>query len=224
MTSAIVEPGTVLGRIRECGLVPVVELRSSGEAQPLLEALLAGGLAAAEITLRTEAALEAIRLLTEAYPEALVGAGTVKTTEDAARVIGLGARFVVSPATNTEVIDLCRSSGVVVIPGACTPTEVDTAVRAGADAVKFFPAEAMGGVAFLKALSGPFRDVAFVPTGGVDAGNLACYLRMPQVIACGGSWLVSPRLLAEGRFDRIEALAREALQIVADVRAEARNA
>jgi 2-dehydro-3-deoxyphosphogluconate aldolase/(4S)-4-hydroxy-2-oxoglutarate aldolase len=205
----------------EVGVVPVVELRDSGEAAPLLDALTAGGCSVAEITLRSAAGLEAIRALRRSHPDALIGAGTVLTRDAAAEVVEAGARFVVSPATNPEVIAYCRSSGVPVFPGAATPTEVDAAVRAGADAVKFFPAEALGGIPVLKALAGPFRDVSFVPTGGIDASNLASYLRLPNVLACGGSWLVAPALLADRRFDRIEALAREAVEIAAGVRAGA---
>jgi 2-dehydro-3-deoxyphosphogluconate aldolase/(4S)-4-hydroxy-2-oxoglutarate aldolase len=211
----------ILERIAALGLVPVVELNAADEAGPLLEALTAGGLPAAEITLRTSAGLAAIGALRRSHPDALVGAGTVRSAEGARRVIEQGAQFVVSPGTNPDVLDVCGSSGVPAVPGVCTPTEVDAAVRAGASTVKFFPAEAMGGVGFLKALAGPFRDVSFVPTGGVNASNLAEYLRLPGVIACGGTWLVAPALLAEKRFDRIEQLAREAVAIVAEVRAGA---
>jgi 2-dehydro-3-deoxyphosphogluconate aldolase/(4S)-4-hydroxy-2-oxoglutarate aldolase len=211
----------LLGRIAALGLVPVVELNVADEASPLLDALTAGGLPAAEITLRTSAGLAAIRALRRSHPDALVGAGTVRSAQDARRVIEGGAQFVVSPGTNLDVLEVCRSSGVPAVPGACTPTEVDAAVRAGASAVKFFPAEAMGGVSFLKALAGPFRDVSFVPTGGINASNLAEYLRLPGVIACGGTWLVAPVLLAEKQFDRIELLTREAATIVAEVRADA---
>jgi 2-dehydro-3-deoxyphosphogluconate aldolase/(4S)-4-hydroxy-2-oxoglutarate aldolase len=196
----------------------VVELDSIKEAEPLLDALTAGGLPAAEITLRTPVGLEAINLLRGLYGDALIGAGTVRTLDDAQRVISAGAQFVVSPCTNARVIDFCLAAGVPMLPGACTPTEVDAAVQAGAALVKFFPAEAMGGVKFLKALAGPFRDVRFVPTGGINAENLADYLQMPQVAACGGSWMVAPPLLREGRFDKVAALAREALAIVAEVR------
>lgn len=129
-----------------------------------------------------------------------------------------GAEFVVSPGTNPEVLDVCRSLGVPALPGICTPTEIDAAVRAGAKVVKFFPAEAMGGVIFLKALAAPFRDVLFVPTGGINQGNLRDYLSLPDVLACGGSWLVAPSLLAEGRFDQVEALTREAVAVVTEVR------
>jgi 2-dehydro-3-deoxyphosphogluconate aldolase/(4S)-4-hydroxy-2-oxoglutarate aldolase len=210
--------GEIPIRIAEAGVVPVVELRSVDEALPLLRALGAGGLPVAEITMRTEAGVRGIAALRAAYPEALVGAGTVRSLADARRVIDVGAQFVVSPATNPELIALCSTHGVPAFPGACTPTEVDAAVRAGAEIVKFFPAEAMGGTSFLRALTGPFRDVRFVPTGGIDATNLADYLLLPQVIACGGSWLVAPPLLAERRFERVEELAREAVAIVARTR------
>jgi 2-dehydro-3-deoxyphosphogluconate aldolase / (4S)-4-hydroxy-2-oxoglutarate aldolase len=210
--------GEVPIRIAEVGVVPVVDLRSVDEALSLLRALSAGGLPVAEITLRTEAGVRAIAALRAAYPEALVGAGTVRSLADARRVIDVGAQFVVSPATNPELIALCSANGIPAFPGACTPTEVDVAVRAGAEIVKFFPAEAMGGTSFLRALSGPFRDVRFVPTGGIDATNLADYLLLPQVIACGGSWLVAPSLLAERRFERVEELARDAVSIVARTR------
>lgn len=211
----------MLTAFAEVGVVPVVELTDPGQAAPLLDALTGGGCAIAEITLRTDAGLEAIRTLRRSHPDALIGAGTVLTLDAAAQVVEAGARFVVSPATNPELIAFCRSAGVPVFPGAATPTEVDAAVRAGADAVKFFPAEAMGGIPVLKALAGPFREVSFVPTGGINESNLADYLRVPNVLACGGTWLVAPTLLAEERFDRIEALTREAVEIAARARAGA---
>ncbi len=210
---------SVLSAFAEVGVVPVVELRDAGEAAPLVDALTAGGCSIAEITLRSDAGLEAIRALRRSHPDALVGAGTVRSLDAAADVVEAGAQFVVSPATNPELIAYCRSAGVPVFPGACTPTEVDAAVRAGADAVKFFPAEAMGGIPVLKALAAPFRDVSFVPTGGINESNLADYLRLPNVLACGGSWMVAPGLLAEKQFDRIETLTREAVEIAATVRA-----
>ncbi len=205
-------------RITELGVLPVVELADIKQAGPLLEALCAGGLPAAEITLRTPAGLEAIRCLTEAYPTAFIGAGTVRSTEDAARVIDAGARFVVSPGTDPEVIAFCRQREVLAMPGVCTPTEIQAALRAGATLLKFFPAEPSGGISFLKALSGPFREVRFVPTGGINAANLTSYLKLPQVAACGGSWMVSPALLAEADFARIQTLTAEAVGVVAEVR------
>lgn len=207
-----------VSRVRALGVLPVVELDRAEDALPLLDALAAGGLPAAEITLRTAAGLDALRLLRNERPDAFVGAGTVRTLADAERVLEAGAQFVVSPSTYPELVELCAGAGVPALPGACTPSEVDAALRAGAPLVKFFPAEAMGGVAFLKALSGPFRDVDFVPTGGVDAGNLAAYLELPRVAACGGSWLVAPPLVRERAFDRVEALARGAVEIVAEAR------
>jgi 2-dehydro-3-deoxyphosphogluconate aldolase/(4S)-4-hydroxy-2-oxoglutarate aldolase len=208
----------VTARVRELGVLPVVELPSVELARPLFEALLAGGLPAAEVTLRTPAGLDAIGILAEAYPDAFIGAGTVRSEEDAARVIERGARFVVSPGTDPGVVRLCRERGVLVMPGVCTPTEVQAALRLGASLLKFFPAEASGGVSFLKALAGPFADVHFVPTGGVNAANLASYLALPQVVACGGSWMVAPRLLAEGDFGQVQALAAQAVATVAEVR------
>jgi len=210
-----------LRRITTLGLLPVVELGSVDDAGPLLDALVAGGLPAAEITLRTDAGLTAIAALRQSHPDALVGAGTVRSADEARRVIDAGAQFVVSPGTSPEVLDVCRSVGVPAIPGVCTPTEVDSALRSGAEAVKFFPAEAMGGPPFLQALAGPFRGVPFIPTGGINASNVADYLRLPSVVACGGSWMVAPALLAEGRFDRIEKLTREGMAIVAEVRRRA---
>jgi 2-dehydro-3-deoxyphosphogluconate aldolase/(4S)-4-hydroxy-2-oxoglutarate aldolase len=201
-------------------VLPVVELDAAEDAEPLVDALTAAGLPAAEITLRTAAGLEALRALRLNRPDAFVGAGTVRTLAEAERVIEAGAQFVVSPSTYPELIELCVRAGVPVFPGACTPTEVDAAVRAGAALVKFFPAEPMGGAAFLKALTGPFREVQFVPTGGINASNLATYLALPQVAACGGSWMVAPTLLRQRDFGRIEELTREALAVVAEARRE----
>jgi len=206
--------------LERLGVLPVVELTSLGNAEPLIDALSTAGLPAMEITLRTSAGLAALSTLRDSHPDALIGAGTVRSAEDAQRAIEAGAQFVVAPGTNPEVIDVCLAHGVLMIPGACTPTEVDLAQRAGTKVIKFFPAEAIGGISFLEALAGPFKDIRFVPTGGIDASNLANYLRRPEVIACGGSWLVSRALQLEGRFDRVEELAREALHIVAGVRGD----
>jgi 2-dehydro-3-deoxyphosphogluconate aldolase/(4S)-4-hydroxy-2-oxoglutarate aldolase len=207
-----------IARVRDLGILPVVELPDVKQAEPLFEALCAGGLPAAEITLRTPAGLEAIGLLADAYPTGFIGAGTVRSVEDAARVIDAGARFVVSPATDTELITFCREKGVLVMPGVCTPTEVHTALRAGAELLKFFPAEPSGGVPFLKALAGPFREVRFVPTGGINADNLGSYLRLPQVAACGGSWMVALSLLAAAAFDKVRELTAQAVALVSEVR------
>jgi len=194
-------------------IVPVVELASLDQALPMFDALTRAQLPLVEITLRTSVAVDAIMLLRESHPNALIGAGTVLSTEDVRRVASAGADFAVSPSTNPAVIELCHSLGLLALPGACTPTDIDVARRAGTTLVKFFPAEAMGGVKFIKALAGPFRDVSFIPTGGINASNLAEYLRAPRVVACGGSWMVAPRLLNEREFQTVEALAREAVRI-----------
>jgi 2-dehydro-3-deoxyphosphogluconate aldolase/(4S)-4-hydroxy-2-oxoglutarate aldolase len=200
------------------GLVPVVELPRAQQAPALLDALVAGGLPVAEITLRTDAAFDAIELLRISHPDAVIGAGTVRTVDSAERSIKAGAQFIVSPSTSVEVIQLCSREGVLVVPGACTPTEIDAALGAGARLVKLFPVEAIGGIRYLKALVGPYRDVRFVPTGGINAANLPGYLGIPQVAACGGSWIVAPELLREERFEEVTRLTREAVALIAGVR------
>lgn len=216
MTTLLVED--VVKKISALGILPVVELPDTAVAEPLFEALLAGGLPAVEITLRTLAALGGIERLSRAYPEAVVGAGTVRSARDAARVIELGAQFVVSPGTDVDVVHFCSENHVLVMPGVCTPTEVQMGLKAGANLLKFFPAEVSGGVGFLKALAGPFPEVRFVPTGGINGANLASYLALPQVAACGGSWMVAPQLLAARHFAEVTRLTTEAVAVVAEVR------
>lgn len=211
----------VLERIRALGILPVVVLDELSHAEPLLDALGAGGLPAAEITLRTPAGLAALERLRRTRPDALLGAGTVRTRDDARRALDAGAQLVVSPAMDLDVLETCRDAGVLVLPGVCTPTEVDVAARAGARVVKLFPAEAIGGTRLLAALAGPFPEMAFVPTGGIDESSLGRYLALPNVLACGGSFMVEPSLLREGRFDEVEERARRALAVVARARAGA---
>jgi 2-dehydro-3-deoxyphosphogluconate aldolase/(4S)-4-hydroxy-2-oxoglutarate aldolase len=211
-------PQLVEDRLRAVGIVPVVELADVPQAESLFAALSAGGIAAAEITLRTPGAGVALEKLIERHPDALLGAGTVRTLDDARRMVGIGASFIVSPGTDEAMIDYCLEHDVLVLPGVCTPTDVLQALRLGARLLKFFPAEAAGGVSFLKALSGPFGDVSFVPTGGISEANLGTYLRLPQVAACGGSWMATPELLAAGKFDEITQLAHTAVGIVKAVR------
>jgi 2-dehydro-3-deoxyphosphogluconate aldolase/(4S)-4-hydroxy-2-oxoglutarate aldolase len=219
-TSAADGAEETLQRLASFGIVPVVEVPDVAVAGPLLEALSAGGLPAAEITLRTVAGLEAIRRLARGYPEALIGAGTVRNTEDASRAIDAGARFVVSAAFDPEVVALCGRNGTLAVPGVCTPTEIEAALRAGAKLLKFFPAEPLGGTSFLKAVGGPYRGTRFMPSGGINIANLADYLALPHVVACGGSWMVAPALLAAGDFDRIRTLTEEALALVSLVRGQ----
>jgi Entner-Doudoroff aldolase len=199
-----------LGRI---GLVPVVEIPDAALALPLGRALVAAGLPCAEITFRTRAAAAAIRILRDECPELLVGAGTVLDIEQADAAIEAGARFLVAPGFNPVVVRHAMSHGAPFVPGICTPSEIEAARGVGCEVLKFFPAEAAGGIDFLKAASGPYRDVRFVPTGGIGPANLASYLALPQVVACGGSWMVSIQLIASGDFAAIGRLAAEAVAL-----------
>lgn len=218
--SALTRSALTEERLRSYGVVPVVELDDPEQADALFAALSEGGIAAAEITLRTSGAATALAKLIDRNPKALLGAGTVRSLDDARRVVDMGATFVASPGTDESVVTYCLENDVLVLPGVCTPTEILRALGAGARVLKFFPAEAIGGVGYLKALAGPFRDVGFVATGGINPTNLESYLRLPQVASCGGSWMVAPELLAAGRFDEITRLTRQAVDIVEAVRGD----
>jgi 2-dehydro-3-deoxyphosphogluconate aldolase/(4S)-4-hydroxy-2-oxoglutarate aldolase len=217
MVASVTRADLAEKHLREYGVLPVVELEDVRQAEDLFAALAEGGLAAAEITMRTPDAAVALEKLIDAHPDALLGAGTVRNLESARRMVDIGASFVVSPGIDEEIIGYCLEHDVMVIPGVCTPTEIMRAVRAGARLLKFFPAEAAGGVGFLRALAGPFRDVSFVPTGGISEVNLKNYLSLANVAACGGSWIVATELLGAGRFDEITHLARRARGIVEEV-------
>jgi 2-dehydro-3-deoxyphosphogluconate aldolase/(4S)-4-hydroxy-2-oxoglutarate aldolase len=207
----------ILSRLGALKLIPVIVIDDAETALPLAEALLEGGLPCAEITLRTAAAADALRRIAESFPELLVGAGTVLTPGDAASARDAGARFVVSPGLNPEVVAWCQGAGVPIYPGACTPTEIEVALRHGLRVVKFFPAEAMGGSAFLKAISAPYGEMRFIPTGGVTAANLAEYLSLPQVIAVGGSWMVSREWIRDREFARIRQEVAGAVRLVSEL-------
>lgn len=207
----------VLERLRALRVVPVVELPSAEDAVPLAGALITAGLPCAEITFRTGAAQAGLAAIRERFPELLLGAGTVLSTDQLDAAVACGVDFVVSPGLNEALVEDCRSRGVPVLPGVCTPTDIERARALGVDLVKFFPAEAIGGTALLHALCGPYREMLFVPTGGVNAGNLASYLAIGQVVACGGSWMVKPDLVRAGRFDRVGELAAEAVAIAGGV-------
>jgi 2-dehydro-3-deoxyphosphogluconate aldolase/(4S)-4-hydroxy-2-oxoglutarate aldolase len=210
----------ILAQIRQFGLIPVVAIDDSQDAQPLGEALIQGGLPCAEITFRTAAAEETIRVLTAKFPEMLVGAGTVLSTSQAEQAVGAGARFIVSPGLDPQVVAWCLERGVAVTPGVATPTEINQAINFGLSTLKFFPAEALGGPQMLKAIAAPFTTIRFIPTGGINAENLAGYLALPVVHACGGSWIVKKDLIAGGDFATISRLVKEALMIVEKVRGE----
>jgi 2-dehydro-3-deoxyphosphogluconate aldolase / (4S)-4-hydroxy-2-oxoglutarate aldolase len=200
--------------IGDVGVIPVVAIPSAEAAIPLARALVEAGLPCAEITFRTSAAGAAIAAIAAQVPELLVGAGTVLSVPQAEEALAAGARFVVAPGFDPAVVDFCLERHVPVVPGVCTPTEVGYALSRGLTVVKLFPAQALGGVPYIKALAAPFGGVRFVPTGGIDAGNLAAYLALPQVAACGGSWMVAKQLIADGAFDTITQLAAEARAIV----------
>jgi 2-dehydro-3-deoxyphosphogluconate aldolase/(4S)-4-hydroxy-2-oxoglutarate aldolase len=208
----------IVERARGIGIVPVVSIPKLEDALPLAEALLEGGLLCAEITFRTAAAAEAIARIRSRFPEILLGAGTVLTAEQAETAISAGAEFVVSPGTNPTVVDHCLSKGVTVFPGVCTPTEIEMALSKGVDVLKFFPAEPMGGVKFLQAICAPYKNVRFIPTGGIDTKNIGHYLALPQVVACGGSWMVKPELFEAGDFARVKQLAGEAVALARESR------
>lgn len=204
---------TIIERAREIGIIPVVSIPKLEDALPLAEALLEGGLPCAEITFRTVAAAEAVARIRSRFPEIFLGAGTVLTIEQAETAISAGAEFIVSPGTNLTVVDYCLSKGVTIFPGVCTPTEVEMALSKGVATLKFFPAEPMGGVKFLQAICAPYRNVRFIPTGGIDTKNIGQYLALPQVVACGGSWMVKPELFEAGNFAKVKQLAAEAVAI-----------
>lgn len=203
-----------LQHLGHLGLIPVVAIERAADAPKLGRALQAGGLPCAEITFRTAAAPEAIRLITAECPDVLVGAGTVLSVEQAEQAAASGARFIVSPGFDAEVVDWCLAHKIPVTPGVVTPTEVGLALKKGLSVLKFFPAEAAGGVKLLKALAGPYGGVKLIPTGGINANNLADYLCLPMVHACGGSWMVAKRLIAQGEFELITQLTAEAVAIV----------
>lgn len=201
--------------IRRVRIVPVIKIETPGQAVPLARALTAAGLQCAEITFRTAVAAEAIAAITAKVPELTVAAGTVRTVEQADMAAEAGARFLVAPGLNPAIVEHVKMQGMPLLPGVCTPTEVEQAQSLGVDVLKFYPAEASGGVAWLKSLAGPYPDVAFVPTGGIGPGNLAVYLTQPNVAACAGSWMVPPGLIAAGDFDSITDLAAQGLALAA---------
>ena len=211
----------VVDQIGRLGLVPVVEIPDAALAGPLGQALLAGGLPCAEITFRTSSAAAAIAVLRRECPDLLVGAGTVLTPAQVDAAADAGATFIVAPGFNPATLERARARRLPMIPGVCTPTEIEQALSHGVDVLKFFPAEAAGGVAFLRAVSAPYKNVRFIPTGGISASNLASYLALPQVLACGGSWMVSKGLLLRGDFEAIRRLTSEAVSVAAAARIQA---
>lgn len=200
----------ILEKIKELKIVPVVKLDRAEDAVPLAEALCKGGLPIAEITFRTEAAEESIKKITAAFPDMLVGAGTIINTEQARRAVKAGASFIVSPGTTPSIIEFCLEHDIPVFPGACTPSEVMTAMNYQLPVVKFFPAKQYGGLDTIKSLSAPFPAMRFMPTGGVSEKNLSEFLAFDKIIACGGSWMVNDSLINTGNFQEITRLTAKA--------------
>ena len=208
----------ILGQLKSIGIIPVVVLDDAKDAVPLGRALMEGGLPAAEVTFRTAAAEESIRLMSENVPGLLVGAGTVLSVDQVDRAVAAGAKFIVSPGFNPEVVKHCCEIGVPITPGILTPTEMEMALSHGIHIVKFFPAEPSGGLKMIKAVAAPYTDLQFIPTGGISAANVREYLAYDRIFACGGSWMVKKDMVAAGNFEGIRKLAAEAAAIVREVR------
>ncbi len=204
----------ILIELGKIGIVPVVALEDAADALDLGMALMKGGIPCAEVTFRTAAAEESIRILTEKIPGMLTGAGTVLTTEQVDRAVSAGAKFIVSPGYNPKVVDYCVSRNIPVVPGCSTPSDIEMALEAGLDVVKFFPAEAAGGLPMIKAMSAPYGAVRFMPTGGINSSNICNYLAFDKIIACGGSWMVDKKLIAAKDFEGITRLSKEAVDTI----------
>ena len=209
---------TIEEQFYDYGVVPVVVLEDAKDALPLAKALKEGGLPCAEVTFRTDAAEESIRLIRREYPDMLVGAGTVLGIDQAERALEAGAKFIVSPGFDPQVVDDCLERDVPVFPGCITPSEVAQAVKRGMEVLKFFPAEQAGGLAMIKAMAAPYTMVKFMPTGGISEKNLKEYLECDKIICCGGSWMVKGSLIKNGEFGKIRKLVKEAVEWVASIR------
>ena len=204
---------TMFEQLAAVRLVPVIVIKDASKAVSLAKALYEGGLPCAEVTLRTPQAADAIRAIADAMPDMLLGAGTVLTPAQVDKALDAGAKYIVAPGLNPDVVRYCQSKNVPVLPGVCTPSEVEQGLALGLSALKFFPAEAAGGVNMLKALSGPYGDVKFMPTGGITQNNLKDYLSVKSVFACGGSWMVKDDLIDANDFATITKLTKEAVNM-----------
>lgn len=205
---------SIYDEIAKRKIVPVVALDDANDAVALADALIGGGLPVAEITFRTDAAEESIRVIAQERPEMLVGAGTITNLDQAAKAVAAGAKFLVTPGFSDEITAYAVEHGVPIFPGVCTPTEIMMTLKYNLPVVKFFPAAQYGGLATIKALNGPFPTLKFMPTGGVSMANVKEYLAYPNIVACGGSWMVKKDLIAAGKFDEIRAMAAQAVALV----------
>ena len=204
----------VFQKFEEVGIIPVVVLNDAKDAEPLGKALMQGGLPAAEVTFRTAAAEESIRIMAEKFPEMLVGAGTVLTTDQVDRAVAAGAKFIVAPGLDEEVVKYCLEKDIPVCPGTQTASEMMKAIKLGLTHVKFFPAENAGGLAMIKAIGAALTALRFMPTGGINATNVVEYLKNDKIFCCGGSWMVKGDMIKAGQFDEIEKKVAEAAAIV----------
>lgn len=209
---------SIFDQFYKIGMIPVLEIDSAERAAPLAEALLAGGLPVAEVTLRTYAALESIRVIARDVPNAIVGAGTVISREQAKAARDAGAQFLVSPGMVEEVVLWARENQIPILAGALTPTEMIRGINLGLNVLKFFPAEAMGGLRAINAISDPFPQLRFIPTGGIRLENVAEYLQMGKILAVGGSWMAKRQMIADGKFGEIKRMAREVSDLVEQIR------
>lgn len=211
---------TILDQLSLAGIIPVVKIEKVEQALPLAKALLQADLNAIEITFRTSAAAEVIRTINQHYPEMLIGAGTVLTRQQVDQAIEAGAQFIVTPGFNPDTVAYCIEKKIPIIPGCSSPTDIEAALSFDLTTVKFFPAEQLGGIATIKALSGPYSQVKFIATGGINASNFKEYLAVPKVAAIAGSWMVAPELLNNGQFDVIYDLSKQAIQAMLDFKIE----
>ena len=201
----------VVEELGKIGIVPVIALDDAKDAEPLAKALIEGGLPCAEVTFRTEAAEESIKIMSEKYPELIVGAGTVLTPEQADRAMAAGSKFIVSPGLNPKVVKHCLDKGYPIVPGTSNPSDVETAIELGLDTVKFFPAEAAGGLKMIKSMAAPYTKMHFMPTGGINADNLKSYLDFNKIVCCGGSWMVKKDMVTAGDFEGIKNFTKQAV-------------
>ena len=210
----------LLKQIECMGILPVIKLNDAKDAVPLAKALCEGGLPCAEVTFRTEAAEESIRLMHEAYPDMVLAAGTVLTTEQVDRAVAAGASVIVSPGFDPEVVDYCISKNIPVMPGIVTPSELAQAVKRGLTRVKFFPATAAGGIKMIKAMCAAYTTVRIMPTGGINTSNLEEFLSCDKIFCCGGSWMVKGDMIKAGEFDKIQKMTEEAVALVKEIRSK----